>query len=150
MSAVKDPSEYAKLPAGTRVSWGAVSAETSALKLLKDADAVGATGETSGFVDATRLIDTSKKSMSDLPEGPEKEFVFLDDASDPDLQAFLDAAEAKETVKVRIEFPNTRWADMIIVLAGWDHRELDKGQPMKLVVKGKQNSIERGKAAPAA
>lgn len=149
MSAVKDPSEYAKLPAGTRVLWGAASAETSALKLLKDADALGSTGETAGFTDATRLIDTSKKSINDLPEGPEKEFVFLDDVSDADLQGFLDAAEAKETVKVRIEFPNTRWAEMIIVLAGWEHRELDKGQPMKLVVKGKQNSITRGKAAPA-
>lgn len=149
MSAVKDPSEYAKLPAGTRFLWGTVAAETAALKLLKDADAVGATGETASFIDATRLIDTSKKSMNDLPEGPEKEFVFLDDVSDADLQGFLDAADAKETVKVRIEFPNTRWADMIIVLSGWETRELDKGQPMKLVVKGKQNSIQRGKTVPA-
>lgn len=149
MSAVKDPSEYAKLPAGTRVLWGAASAETAELKLLKDADSIGATGETASFVDATRLIDTSKKSINDLAEGPEKEMVFLDDVSDPDLQGLLDAAEAKQTVKVRIEFPNTRWAEMIIVLAGWEHRELDKGQPMKLVVKGKQNSIERGKTAPA-
>lgn len=149
MSAVKDPSLYAKLPAGTRFLWGAPTAETAALKLLKDADAIGATGETAGFTDATRLIDTSKKSINDLPEGPEKEFVFLDDVEDTDLQSFLDAAQAKETVKVRIEYPNGRWAEMIIVLAGWEHRDLDKGQPMKLGVKGKQNSINRGKTTPA-
>jgi hypothetical protein len=144
MTAIKDPSEYATLPAGTRVLFGPVAAETAALKLLKDADAVGATGESASFIDSTRLIDTSKKFISDIAEGPDKEFVFLDDPSDADLQALLTSAAAKETVKIRIEFPNGRWADMIIVLSGWEMRELDKGSPMKLLVKGKQNSITRG------
>lgn len=144
MTAIKDPSEYATLPAGTRVLFGQVDAETTALKLLKDADAVGSTGESSSFIDSTRLIDTSKKFISDIAEGPDKEYVFLDDPEDADLQALLASAEAKQTVKIRIEFPNKRWADMIIVLSGWEMRELDKGAPMKLLVKGKQNSITRG------
>ncbi|WP_136487874.1 phage tail protein [Vibrio sp. H11] len=147
MSEIKDPGTYAKLPAGTRVSWGQVSDETADLKLLKDADSVGVTGKTSGFVACTRLIDTETKSIADLPDGPEKELVFLDDPDDADLQAFLDAAENLQTVKVRIEFPNTRWADMILALGGWSHRELDKNQPMYLVVSGKQNGITRGKTA---
>lgn len=144
MTAIKDPSEYATLPAGTRVLFGPVDAETTALKLLKDADAIGATGESSAFIDSTRLIDTSKKYIADIAEGPEKEFVFLDDPSDEDLQALLVSAEAKQTVKIRIEFPNARWANMLVALSGWELRELDKGAPMKLLVKGKQNSIERG------
>ncbi|PSW53019.1 phage tail protein [Photobacterium leiognathi] len=147
---IPDPATYAKLPAGTRMLWGALDAETANLKLLKDADAVGVTGKSASFIECGRLIDTSKKYMADLPEGPDKEFVFLDDPSDADLLAFLAAAEAGETVKVRIEFPNKRWADMVIVLGGWSMQELDKGAPMKLVVNGKQNDIQRGITAPAA
>lgn len=145
---IKDPSTYAKLPAGTRFLFGALDAETGALKLLKDANAVGATGKTTAFIECGRLIDEDKKYMADLSEGPDKEFVFLDDPTDPDLQAFLAAADAQETVKVRLEFPNGRWADMAIVLGGWSLQELDKGKPMSLVVNGKQNSIERGITAP--
>lgn len=128
---------------------GAVTAATDALKLLKDADAVGATGKKSSFVECTRLIDTSKKFMADMSEGPDKEFVFLDDPTDTDLVAFLAAADNDETVKVRIEFPNGRWADMTIALAGWEMQELEKGSPMKVVVSGKQNDIARGYTAPS-
>jgi len=81
---------------------------------------------------------------------PDKEFVFLDDPNDTDLQALLTKAEAGETVKIRIEFPNARWADMIVALGGWSQQELDKSKPMYLVVAGKQNSIDRGVTAPAA
>ena len=141
---VADPSTYVKLPAGTRVLWGAVTDLTAALKLLKDANAVGATGKNVGFVDATRLIDTEAKYVADLPDAPDKEFAFYDDPDDADLQGLLDAAEAKQTVKVRIEFPNRRWADMIIALGGWSQKELNKNEGMQLVVVGKQNGITRG------
>ena len=146
--AVAEPSTYAKLPAGTRMLYGAIADETAALTLLKDANAVGVTGRTTGFVEAERLIDTERKYIADMPEGPDKEFVFLDDPTDADLQAFLDQADNNATVKIRLEFPNGRWADMIVVLGGWSHQELDKGQPMYLVVNGKQNSIDRGYTAP--
>lgn len=139
-----DPSTYAKLPAGTRFLFGEITDETVALALLKDATAVGATGKSGSFVDATRLIDTDYKYISDMAEGPDKEFVFLDDASDSDLSAFLAKADSGSTVKVRIEFPNQRFADMTIVLAGWSLQDLEKGKPMQIVVTGKQNAIERG------
>jgi len=145
---IPEPSTYAKLPAGTKMLYGAPTDETANLKLLKDANAVGVTGRTTGFTEAERLIDTERKYIADMPEGPDKEFVFLDDPTDADLQAFLDQAEATATVKVRLEYPNGRWADMVIVLGGWSHQELDKSQPMYLVVNGKQNSIVRGYTAP--
>lgn len=148
MTTPKDPSTYAKLPSGTRVLYGAIEDDTAALKLLKDADAVGVTGKTAGFVECTRLIDIERKYISDLAEGPDKEFVFLDDPSDTDLQALLTKADNSETVKIRIEFPNKRWADMIVALGGWSQQELDKSKPMYLVVAGKQNSIDRGITAP--
>lgn len=144
-----DPSTYAKLPAGTQFLFGGVDDETASLILLKDADAVGVTGKTSSFVECTRLIDTERKFISDLPEGPDKEFVFLDDPTDQDLQDFLDRADKHETVKVRLVFPNGRWADMVIALGGWSQQELDKSRPMYIVVSGKQNSIDRGIIPPS-
>ncbi len=148
--AIADPSTYARLPAGTRMLYGAPTDPTENLKLLKDANAIGVTGRTNGFVEADRLIDTERKYIADMPEGPDKEYVLLDDPTDADLQGFLDQANANDTVKIRIEFTNGRWADSIVVLGGWSHQELDKGQPMYLVVNGKQNSIDRGYTAPAA
>ncbi|MFH4454450.1 phage tail protein [Vibrio alginolyticus] len=147
---VADPSTYAMLPAGTRVLYGAPADLTESLVLLKDANRVGITGRTNGFTEAERLIDTERKYISDMPEGPDKEYAFLDDPTDADLQAFLDQADDGATVKIRIEYPNGRWADTIVVLGGWSHQELDKGKPMYLVVNGKQNSITRGYTAPAA
>lgn len=141
---VKEPSEYAKLPKGTRFLVGAIDAETADLVLLKDAMSIGTTGKGNSFIDVTRLIDMDYKSMSDDAEGPEKEFVFLDDSTDADLLAFLASADAGETKKVRIEFPNGRWADIIVVLGGWSLQELEKGKPMMLVVTAKQNGIDRG------
>ncbi|WP_028471288.1 hypothetical protein [Neptunomonas japonica] len=141
---VADPSTYAKLPAGTRTLWGPLGTPTVDLKLLKDANAVGATGKKGGFVEADRLIDTEKKYIADMKDGEDKEFVFLDDPTDADLNAFLAAAEAEQTVIVRIEFPNGRFANMDVALNGWSTQELDKGKPMMLVVSGKQNAISRG------
>ncbi|MCV6612444.1 MAG: hypothetical protein OIF55_16910 [Amphritea sp.] len=143
---IADPSTYAKLPDGTRFLWGALGTATADMKLLKDADAVGTTGKTAGFVAVDRLIDTEKKYMADTPDGEDKEFVFVDDATDADLQSFLNAADTRDTVLVRIEFPNGRWATMTIALGGWRQAELAKGEPLKLVVSGKQNGIDRGKA----
>jgi hypothetical protein len=145
---IADPATYMKLPSGTRVLFGALADATADLKLLKDANAVGTTGKTAGFVDATRLIDVEEKSIADMPVGEEKEFVFYDDTTDSNLQALLAAAESNESVKLRIEYPNGRWADMVIVLSGWKQQEPVKGEPLKLAVTGKQNGIERGYAAP--
>lgn len=143
MNEIIDPSSIAKLPAGTRMLFGQVGDTVDQLKLLQHADGVGATGQSGGFIECTRLIDQQKKFMADLAEGPEKAFTFLDDPSDLNQVAFCQAAENRETVLIRIEFPNTRGAEMVVVLSGWEIAELNKGEPMKAVVNGKQNSITR-------
>ncbi len=145
---IADPATYMKLPSGTRVLFGAIGADEADLKLLKDANAIGTTGKTAGFVDATRLIDLEEKSIADMPVGEDKEFIFFDDPTDVDLQALLAEAESQKSVQLRIEFPNGRWANMTIVLSGWKQQEVTKGEPLKLAVTGKQNGIERGYTAP--
>ena len=65
----KTSPEYAMLPAGTVVKWGAVGAAAATLKALTNCKAVGEMGQTGSFVDCTTLIDTTKQFISDLPEG---------------------------------------------------------------------------------
>lgn len=65
------------LPAGTIVKYGEPGAATSALKPLINCKALGAMGQTGGFVDCTTLLDKQKQSISDLPDGPESRWASL-------------------------------------------------------------------------
>ncbi|KYO58405.1 hypothetical protein AU461_23090 [Vibrio parahaemolyticus] len=137
--------DYAKLPTGTRFKVGPVGAALAQMVLLKDADQVGVTGKTASFGQVTRLIDTDHKYIKQMSEGEDKSFRFLDPGdTDPELNAFLKAAERSETKAVLIEWPNNRYSLMTIVLGGWAQEEPDKTSAMYLTVAGKQNGIIRG------
>lgn len=141
---IKSPSEYASLPAGTRVSYGAVGATLATAKLLQSATAIGATGNKGTFIEVTRLIDTEPKYMADMGEGEDKTLVFIDDPTDTTQEALLAAATAKETVVFFMEFPNSRMAEIQLVLAGWSMQTVDspKGKVLQLEVYGKQNKLK--------
>ncbi|AHY13745.1 MULTISPECIES: major tail shaft subunit [Citrobacter] len=147
----KSSPEYAMLPAGTVVKFGEVNAAVAALKPLINCKALGATGQTGGFVDCTTLLDKSKQSISDLPEGPEKSLGFIDDPGNEDFTAFLNAAEQRKTVQFYIELPNKRTASMILALSGWQMNEITApaSEVIQITVQGKQNNIKWGIAAPA-
>ena len=140
----KKSSQYAMLPAGTKVSWGADTAEDAALKPLPNCTAVGKQGAVGGFVDCTTLLDTQDQAIADLPKGPEKEFGFIDNPGDADFQAFLDAATARQTVKIKIEMPNGRISTSLISLSGWEMAEIQvpANKVISILVKGKQNDIQ--------
>ncbi|MFP2513975.1 phage tail protein [Buttiauxella agrestis] len=144
----KTSPEYAMLPAGTVVKWGALSADVSTMKDLVNCKALGATGQTGGFVDCTTLIDKSKQSISDLPEGPEKSLGFIDDPANQDFADFLNAAENRETVRFYIELPNGRTATMILALSGWQMNEITApaSEVIQITVQSKQNNIVWGTA----
>jgi hypothetical protein len=126
----KSSPEYAMLPAGTVVKFGEVGPRGGAQTLI-NCKALGATGQTGGFVDCTTLLDKSKQSVSDLPEGPEKSLGFIDDPENEDFTAFLNAAEQRKTVQFYIELPNKRTASMILALSGWQMNEIT-ALPVKL------------------
>lgn len=142
----KTSPEYAMLPAGTVVKWGAVGAEVAALKPLINCKALGATGLTGSFVDCTTLIDTSKQFISDLPEGPEKSLGFVDDPDNEDFADFLNAAETRQTVQFYIELPNRRTATMLLALSGWQMNEITApaSEVIQITVQGKQNNLKWG------
>ena len=138
---VKSSPEYAMLPAGTEVSWAALGSEV--FKLLANCKALGATGLTGGFVDCSTLIDKNKQSISDLPEGPEKDLGFIDDPTNEDFAAFLTAAENRETVQFKVRLPNKRIGTMILALSGWEMAEISApaSEVISITVKGKQNNL---------
>ncbi|WP_017375456.1 hypothetical protein [Enterobacter oligotrophicus] len=146
---IKSPSEYAKLPAGTRVSYGSKGATITTAALLQSAMAIGAMGKKGTFMKVTRLIDTEPKYMADMGEGEDKTMVFIDDPDDTAQMALLTAADANETKVFFIEFPNKRIAEVELVLSGWSMQEVDQpdGKILQVEVYGKQNSIKWTKAA---
>lgn len=146
---IKSPSEYVTLPAGTRVTYGAIGSTIATAKLLQSATAIGATGKKGTFIDVTRLIDTEPKYMGDMGEGEDKTFVFHDDPDDVVQEALLASADSKETVVIFIKFPNRRVSQIEMVLSGWSMTSVDspKGKVLQVEVYGKQNSLEWSVAA---
>lgn len=142
----KSSPEYAMLPAGVVVKWGAVGDTTLTMKPLVNCKAVGATGLTGGYVDCTTLIDTNKQSVSDLPDGPEKSLGFIDDPTNDDFTELLNAAEKRETIQFYIELPNGRTCTQILALSGWQMAEISApaGEVIQIEVKGKQNNLKWG------
>ncbi|CRL43717.1 hypothetical protein SGGMMB4_00234 [Sodalis glossinidius str. 'morsitans'] len=92
------------------------------------------------------MIDTNKQFISDLPEGPEKSLVFIDNPEDADFSAFLTAVQNRETVQFYIELPNKRTATMILALSGWEMNEISApaNEAIQITVKGKQNTLTWG------
>ncbi len=152
--AAKSSPEYAMLPAGTVVKFGAVGDDVATMKPLVNCKALGATGLTGSFIDCTTLIDTAKQFISDLPEGPEKSLGFIDDPENEDFTAFLNAAEARETVQFYVELPNKRTATMVLALSGWQMNEITApaSEVIQITVSGKQNNLVWGvkKSEPVA
>lgn len=146
----KSSPEYAMLPAGTIVKWGATGESVTEFQSLINCKALGATGATGSFVDCTTLIDTQKQFLSDMPEGPEKSLGFVDDPSNTSFMAFLNAAQARETVQFYIKLPNGRTATMIMALSGWQLNEITApaGEVIQITVNGKQNNIDWGYEEP--
>ncbi|EPO2453863.1 phage tail protein [Providencia rettgeri] len=145
----KSSPEYAMLPAGTIVKWGKVGDLPTVLKPLENCKAIGATGLTGSFVDCTTLKDKNKQFISDMPEGPEKTLGFIDDPENADFAAFLNAAQARETVQFFIELPNKRTATMILALSGWEMADISApaSEVIQISVKGKQNNLTWGVVA---
>lgn len=146
----KTSPEYAMLPAGTIVKWGAVGAAAATLKALTNCKAVGEMGQTGSFVDCTTLIDTTKQFISDLPEGAEKSIGFIDDPANEDFAAFLTAADNRETVQFYVELPNGRTSTSILSLSGWKMNEITApaSEVIQITVQGKQNNNTWGAVAP--
>ncbi|EJO2709727.1 phage tail protein [Salmonella enterica] len=142
--------EYAKIPAGSIVKWGNTDDTAAKLKPLPNCRGVGAMGNQGGFVDCTTLADTQKQYISDLPDGPEKTLLFIDNPGDENFTALLNAAEQRETIQFYVELPNGRTSTSVIALAGWQMKEVaaPASEVIMIEVKGRQNAIKWGVATP--
>lgn len=149
MAVQKSSPEYAMLPSGTIVKFGKPGDAITVMKPLINCKSTGTTGLTGGFVDCTTLIDKTKQSISDLPDGQEKTLGFIDDPENADFAAFLNAAQAREVVQFYVELPNKRTATMILALAGWEMNDIaaPANEVIQISVKAKQNNLTWGVAA---
>ncbi len=84
-----------------------------------------------------------------MPEYLEKTLGFIDDPENADFAAFLNAAQARETVQFFIELPNKRTATMILALSGWEMADISApaSEVIQISVKGKQNNLTWGVVA---
>lgn len=146
-----NPSQYAKLPKGTKCYFSTDTSKTEAADMivLDEMDGVGETGKANGFVECTPITwDGDKQYINDQGEGPDKAFVLLDNPTGTGLLAFQAAADAQQEVNIRYDFPNKRFAVIRVLLGNWSIQELDKSKPMYIVVNGKQQElISRGVTA---
>ncbi|STQ72064.1 phage tail protein [Hafnia alvei] len=144
---IKSPSSFATLPAGTRVLYGPLGSTIDKADLLQNITTLGATGSKGTYIEVTRLIDKEPKYMQDMAEGEDKTFVFIDAPDDEIQEAFIDAADAKQTVLLFIEFPNKRIATQELALNGHSMQAVDspKGKVLQVEVYAKQNSVKWSK-----
>ncbi len=73
----------------------------------------------------------------------------MDDPSNTDFAAFLNAAQNRQTVQFYIELPNGRTANMVLALSGWQMNEITApaSEVIQITVQGKQNNIQWGVAS---
>ena len=149
MAGERSSSEYAMLPAGTIVLWGMPGETKEDFRPLENCKSVGKMGQTGGFVDCTALIHKNKQSISDLPDGPEKTFGFIDDPKNESFSDFLTAADKRLAVQVYVELPNGRTSTSLIALSGWEVNEVTApaSEVIQISVTGKQNDIKWGTTA---
>lgn len=142
-------SSYAKIPAGTIVKWGELSDTVAKLKPLPNCRSIGAMGEQGGFTDCTTLKDTQKQYISDLPDGAEKNLLFIDHPEDVNFANLLNAAEQRKTIQLYVELPNKRTSLSVIALAGWQMKEIaaPASEAIMIEIKGRQNAITWGTTA---
>ena len=92
----------------------------------------------------------SRFKAGDLPEGAEKSIGFIDDPSNADFAALLNAADKRETVQFYVELPNGRTSTSILSLSGWKMNEITApaSEVIQITVQGKQNSNTWGTVTP--
>lgn len=94
---------------------------------------VGAEGE---FIEVTAIDETTRRYTDGIKTPPEWELAFRDIASNAAQDALIDAADAGDTVKVRVTYANGRRANFDLVLSGHFAQEVQLTGLIMHAVKG--------------
>jgi len=144
-------SDEAILAAGTLVEFS-TNLETPVYKELMGAMSLGSVGYMAEAKEKTTLRDTEKKYGAGIKDAPDKSIKGQHYALNTDQQEFLDAAEATQTVLVRITYPTPEGAttgaiaEMELALLGFELDDVTGEDWMMFTVNAKQNSFTFTKA----
>ena len=103
--------------------------------------APGSVGDKGTFKDATPVDAEGYTYISAVPEGEDKEITFLYYPDNAAQEALRTAADAGETVKVKIEFTKlAKSGTFELVLSGWAMAEPEFNEAAKFTIYAKKNT----------
>ena len=105
---------------------------------LPEAHSIDAFGTEGSFVDATTLADTTKKYVAGIKDTPEINLVVNHDAASTAVSGILAAANAGETVKMKVTFPDGQTATFDMALSGYT-TQVEGENLIRHTIKGKQS-----------
>lgn len=94
---------------------------------------LGSEGE---FIETTAIDETTRRYTDGIKTPPEWELAFRDIASNADHDALIAAADAGDTVSVRVTYANGRRANFDLVLSGHYQQEVQLTGLLMHAVKG--------------
>ncbi|MCC5855119.1 MAG: hypothetical protein JJU10_05460 [Idiomarina sp.] len=107
--------------------------------LIDDIEAIGDTGSEAPAVERAGLDQLSKRYISGMIDGDDKDIVFDYNKESTNQQAFRVAAKNREVRDFEIEFPNGVTARFEMALLGFRVNSPEKENILKATVKGKMS-----------
>ncbi|CAN8142194.1 putative Phage protein [uncultured Thiomicrorhabdus sp.] len=103
---------------------------------IPEVDELGEFGQDGSFIDVTSLRDTTNKYVGGRTDTPDYPITFKDTGVLAETN-LLAAADARDTVKVKITFPSTAFYTFDVALSGY--KSTPTGDVLKHTVNGKQS-----------
>ena len=123
-----------KIGAGSVVEFSFDDGTT--FKKIPGVESIPQVGTEGSFQQVTSIDETVHRFASSMKTPPEWDFPFKDIADDADQQLLIDAADAGDTVKVKVTYANGRVADFNLVLSGHYAAEAEIEGVLMHAVKG--------------
>lgn len=139
--------DEATLAAGTIVEYSTNTEAPSYVELL-GVTSFGALGEMAESKERTTLRDTTKQYGAGMKDAPDKSIKFQILDINADQQAFIAAAIATDTLKIKVTYPPSkgattgRIAEMEWKLLGFESDDVTGEDWQMGTINAKQNSIE--------
>ena len=108
--------------------------------LVKGVETVPRVGTEGSFVEVTSIDETTKRYIAGMKTPPEWELAFKRIGDDAVQDALIAAAQAGDTVKIKVTYQTGDVADIDLVLNGYYADEAAQGDaPQMFAVKGQQS-----------
>ena len=128
-----------KLGAGCFLSW---SPDGTTYQELENALTIGDTGSEGAFVESTPIKKTTRTYIPDMQTPPQTQATFNHQPGVTAYKAFIDAAKARQTVKLKKTYTTGDEAVIDAVLNGYKVNEPEGSGTVKSTVSWQQSGDE--------